>query len=113
MHEYSIVQALLEQCESHAKEHKATRITRVMLKIGKLSGVEPYLLQSAFDAFKEGGICRDALLQMELQNLVLYCEACGKHTEQSEVRYQCKHCQSAQVRAVDGEEMFLMRLEME
>lgn len=113
MHEYSIVQALLEQCEGHAKAQGASRVTRVVIKIGKLSGVEPYLLQSAFDAFKEGGICRDAFLQMELQNLVLYCEACGKDSEQSEVRYQCKHCQSTQVRPVDGEEMFLMRLEME
>ncbi len=113
MHEYSIVQALLEQCESHAKEQGATRITEVVIKIGKLSGVEPYLLESAFETFKEGGICKDAFLKMELQNLVLYCEVCHEHSEQSEVCYQCRHCQSAHVRAVDGEEMFLMRLEME
>ena len=60
MHEYSIVQALLEQCEEHAKANDSTKITKVVTKIGKLSGVEPHLLETAFETFKERkGVCRD------------------------------------------------------
>ncbi len=50
---------------------------------------------------------------MQLQNLVLHCNVCNEESEQSEVRYQCKHCQSTDVSVVDGEEMYLMTLEME
>ena len=53
MHEYSIVQALLEQCEHYAEENDAEKITKVVVKIGKLSGVEPHLLEVAFETFKE------------------------------------------------------------
>ena len=60
MHEYSIVQALLDQCEDHAKEHNATAVTKVVVKIGKYSGVEPHLLEVAFETFKEKTICSDA-----------------------------------------------------
>lgn len=60
MHEYSIVQALLDQCEHYAKENDAEIVTKVTVKIGKFSGVEPYLLETAFDTFKETTICSQA-----------------------------------------------------
>ena len=113
MHEYSIVQALLEQCENYAKENNAAKITKVVTKIGKLSGVEPHLLEIAFDTFKEKTVCDEAEFVMNLQNLLLYCNDCKCESEQDEVRYQCLHCQSTNVSVVDGEEMYLMTLEME
>ena len=113
MHEYSIVQALLEQCENYTKENNAVKITKVVTKIGKLSGVEPHLLEIAFETFKEKTVCDGAEFVMNLQNLILYCNDCHRESEQSEVRYQCLHCQSTNVSVVDGEEMYLMTLEME
>jgi hydrogenase nickel insertion protein HypA len=113
MHEYSIVQALLTQCEEHAKANDATKITKVVTKIGKLSGVEPHLLETAFETFKESSICDGAEFIMQLQDLKLYCNNCKKESEQSEVRYQCLHCDSTDVSVLDGEDMFLMTLEME
>ena len=53
MHEYSVVQSLLESCEEHARQNDAKKVTKVVVKIGVLSGVEPDLLQTAFDTFKE------------------------------------------------------------
>jgi len=38
MHEYSIVQALINQCEGVAREHEATTIVKVVTKIGAMSG---------------------------------------------------------------------------
>ena len=113
MHEYSIVQALLEQCENHVKANNATKVVKVVTKIGKLSGVEPYLLETAFNTFKEKTVCDGAEFVMNLQNLRLYCNTCKKESEQREVRYICLHCQSTDVSVVDGEEMYLMTLEME
>lgn len=113
MHEYSIVQALLEQCEGLAKANNSSKITKVVTKIGKLSGVEPHLLETAFDTFKEKTVCDGAEFVMNLQDLKLYCNTCRKESEQSEVRYQCVHCQSTDVSVTDGEDMYLMTLEME
>ncbi len=113
MHEYSIVQALLDQCEEHARANDSTKITKVVTKIGKLSGVEPHLLEAAFETFKEHTVCEGAEFVMQLQDLKLYCNACQQESEQSEIRYQCLHCQSTNVSVIDGEEMYLMTLEME
>lgn len=113
MHEYSIVQALLDQCENHAKANHAAKVTKVVTKIGKFSGVEPHLLQIAFDTFKEKTLCEDAAFVMNVQDLVLECNACGKQSTHERAEYVCTHCQSNDVKVVDGEEMYLMQLELE
>ncbi|WP_456428156.1 hydrogenase/urease nickel incorporation protein HypA [Nitratifractor sp.] len=113
MHEYSIVQALLDQCESHAAKHGATKITKVVTKIGVLSGVEPDLLQTAFDTFKEGTVCDGAEFVMEIQPVVIRCPDCGQETTLEELNLVCPKCESIQTEIIDGEEMYLMRLEME
>ena len=115
MHEYSIVQALLNQCEEHAAKHQAKRITKVVTKIGVLSGVEPDLLQTAFDTFKEGTICDGAEFVMNIQPVVLYCQKCGHEAtlEMDDLILTCAKCGSLETRIVDGEEMYLMSLEME
>ncbi|WP_456392915.1 hydrogenase maturation nickel metallochaperone HypA/HybF, partial [Nitratifractor sp.] len=89
MHEYSIVQALLNQCEEHAAAHGAKKILKIVTKIGVLSGVEPDLLQTAFDTFKEGTICEGAEFVMNLQKIVVYCRHCKRESTLDELNLAC------------------------
>ena len=113
MHEYSIVQALLNQCENIAKEHEAKRVTKVVTKIGVMSGVEIHLLQTAFDTFKEGTICDGAQFIINHQKIKLHCNECKVEYEIDEIHYKCIECESLNVKVIDGEDMYLMSLEME
>ena len=112
MHEYSVVQALLNQCEEIAEQNDATKVTKVICKIGVMSGIEIHLLQVAFDTFKEGTICDSAEFVINKQKLKLECKACGNIFEVDEVRYYCVKCESLKVKVLDGEDMYLMSLEM-
>ncbi len=112
MHEFSIVQDLLYMCEKNAKDNSATKVTKVEVKIGKLSGVEPHLLQIAFDTFKEKTICDGAEFCIHHQDLVVRCTMCGKETILEKNTFACPHCDGA-VEVLDGEDMYLMKLEME
>lgn len=113
MHEYSIVQALIEQCESQAQLHNATEVSKVVIKIGVLSGVEPCLLEAAFATFKEtSSVCQTAELEMQIQAVEILCRSCGQASTLTEHNYVCPKCQSPAVSITDGEEMFLMQLEM-
>jgi len=112
MHEYSVVQALLNQCEENAVANDATKVTKVVCKIGVMSGIETHLLQVAFDTFKEGTMCQEALLVLNTQKLKLECKDCGHVFEVDEVRYFCTKCESLRVKVLDGEDMYLMSLEM-
>ncbi|KYJ87487.1 hydrogenase/urease nickel incorporation protein HypA [Sulfurovum riftiae] len=113
MHEYSVVQALLNQCEEVAVQNEAEKVTKVVCKIGVMSGIEIHLLQMAFDTFKEGTMCDSAEFVINEQKLKLECKECGHIFETDEIRYYCTKCESLRVKVLDGEDMYLMSLEME
>jgi hydrogenase nickel incorporation protein HypA/HybF len=113
MHEFSIVNALLEMCEKNAKENDAKKVTKVEIKVGKLSGVEPHFLETAFNTFKEETVCDGAEFVMHLQDIVIRCQSCNSESTLSINEFICPTCKSEDVSVIDGEEMYLMRLEME
>jgi hydrogenase nickel incorporation protein HypA/HybF len=86
----------------------------VVVGIGRLSGVEPDLLKIAFDTFKEKTICEDAELVMEIENIAIKCNDCGKETDLGErLTRKCPHCGSLNTTIVRGQDLYLKRLEME
>jgi len=112
MHEYSVVQALLNQCEEIAAENDATKITKVVCKIGVMSGIEIHLLRVAFDTFKEGTMCDGAEFVIDEQKLKVRCRACKSEYEIDEINYKCRECGHLGMDTVDGEDMYLMSVEM-
>ena len=112
MHEYSIVQSLLESCKENAVANKANKITKVVVKIGVMSGIEIELLKSAFNTFKEGSICNDAQFIVNRQPIIIKCLKCQKESTLSKNEYQCPICNSVELNIIDGEGMYLMQLEM-
>ena len=113
MHEYSIVQSLLDSCDKNAKENNATKVIKVVVKIGVMSGVEPELLKTAFDTFKEKTICEEAEFIINMQSVVVKCNECQKESTLKELKYTCQICDSLDLEIIDGEDMYLMQLELE
>ncbi|MDY0123224.1 hydrogenase/urease nickel incorporation protein HypA [Sulfurimonas sp.] len=113
MHEYSIVQSLIDSCEEHARKNNAKKVTKVVVKIGILSGVEPHLLHKAYEMFRLGTICHEAELVLNLQKVKVHCNVCGVVEELDKNEFICPKCGSYDIKVLDGEEMYLMSLELE
>lgn len=113
MHELAIVQDLLNLCESNARKNNAKKITKVEIEIGRLSGVEGHYLRSAFDAFKANSICEEANLIIHTKEVVIKCDECDFEGEILDNSFICPNCNSAFIRVIGGEDMYLMRIEME
>ena len=65
MHEYSIVQAMFEQIDRVARTHGAQAVRRIRVQIGEFAGVDPALFQSAYEVYRIGTPCADAVLQID------------------------------------------------
>ena len=115
MHEYSIVQSLLDVIEDNARKNSSNKVKKIVVKIGVLSGVEPHLLEMAFNTFKEKTICEDAEFIMEIQPIVVKCEECGSISkfEKNQIFFECQSCGGVELDVLDGEDMLLMSLELE
>ena len=113
MHEFSIVQSLLALIEEHAHERGAKKVTKVVLRVGVLSGVEAHLLKVAFDTFKEGTVAQEAELVIKQEKLKVFCKDCNETFEKDELNALCPKCGSLNTEIVGGEDLLLESLEME
>ena len=113
MHEFSVVQSLMGLIEENARQNNAKSVSKVVVKIGKMSGIEPHLLKIAFDTFKEKTICENAELEMVLQEVIAYCEDCQREFVIKEHRFICPFCNGFNLQIKDGEDMYLMSIEMD
>ncbi|MCK9473283.1 hydrogenase maturation nickel metallochaperone HypA [Sulfurimonas sp.] len=113
MHEYSIVQSLLDSCEENALKNNAKKVTKVVVKIGVMSGVEPELLRTAFETFKEKTLCEEAEFIINIQQIVIKCNKCLREAVLKSTEYCCPTCKDTDIDILDGEDMYLMQLELE
>jgi len=113
MHELSIVASLFEILEAKAKENRATQIVRVKLKVGKLAGVVPEFLQTAFDSYKQGTIAAEARLEVEEVPLKVRCQKCGAEIEKEDFVLICPSCSSTDLKILEGMELLLEKIDLE
>jgi len=111
MHEYSIVQSLLDRVRHEVTARNANRARRLWARIGELSGVEIGLLRTAYELCRASTVCSDAPLVVRRVAARWECPACGAHIER-DLRLACAICGSP-ARLVEGDEIMLDRIEME
>lgn len=111
MHEYSIVQALLERVDAEARARKATAVHRLSVRIGELSGVEMDLLATAYETFRDRTICERAELSLRLVPARWECPRCSGLIARGNV-LTCPSC-AVPARLIEGDEIMLDRIEME
>ena len=109
MHEYSIVQALIERVEQEAAARGAKRVVRLWVSLGELSGVEPQLLTTAYDTFRERTICEGAPMELERVPASWTCRRCACPVIGA---LRCEQCQTPAT-LITGDEILLNRIEME
>jgi len=113
MHEYSIVQSLIERVEHEAVARGAKRVVRLWVRLGELSGVEPDLLATAYDTFREHTICEGAPMELDRIAAAWACSRCGGELPSNVTdALRCPRCH-APATLVAGDEILLSRIEME
>jgi hydrogenase nickel incorporation protein HypA/HybF len=111
MHEVSIMKSVLDIAFAHLRHEKATRIHRVQLRVGALSGVVPEALSFAFDALKVSTPAAHAALEVEYLPVRFFCSKCALDFEGSDVAEFCPTCGSPIANPRQGRELDLVSLE--
>ena len=112
MHELSICQALIEQVEAVASKEGAVQVVQVRIGIGPLAGVEPQLLEQAFQLARAGSIAATASLLIDHLPLKVSCRQCGQETAAKATNLACGTCGNWQTQLVSGDEMLLLQVEL-
>lgn len=112
MHELSVCQGMMSQLQSIAAEQRARTISKVTVRIGPLSGVEPQLLAQAFPLAAAGSIAADAELVLETLPIRVRCQSCGAESEAQANRLLCGVCGDFHTQLISGDELLLASVEL-
>ena len=113
MHELSICQALMSQVEAIARDNQAVRVTAITLGLGPLSGVEAQLLKNAYPVASSGTVADGAELLIRSTAVRVKCSECGKESEVKPNHLTCGHCENWHTELISGDELLLIRVEMD
>jgi hydrogenase nickel incorporation protein HypA/HybF len=115
MHETSIAMGLLNSLSELAEKENAKEITKVRVRIGKLSGIVVDSFVFAFDALKSNyPKLKRAKLLVEEVPVKYRCLDCGNEFEVETIYFpECTKCQSVNLKQVSGEELEVVDVEIE
>jgi len=81
MHEISLVKNIFKMLEEEFPG-RVEKLSRIQLKAGMLSNVQPILMQNAFEAVVEDEPKYAGIkLEVEVLPILIYCDDCDKATE--------------------------------
>ena len=110
MHEYSIVQSLVDSVAAAVGARDA-EVHEVHIAIGEMSGVDCGLLITAYEVFRAGTLCERAALTIDRIPAQWHCPRCRQPIAKGAF-LRCAACNSpAQLAA--GDEIILQRIELE
>ena len=115
MHETSIALSLLNSLSELAEKERAKEVTKVRVRIGKLSGIVVDSFVFAFNALKPNypKLGRAELLVEEVPSRYR-CLDCGNEFEVETIYFpECTRCRSVNLKLISGEELEVVDVEIE
>jgi len=111
MHELSIMTEALRMAVDAAKSDGATRVRKLRLRIGSLSGVVPDSLRFAFDVVCHGTMAEGATLEIEAVPAACWCATCRAEFECVDFFNECPRCHNVSGELRRGRELDIAAVE--
>jgi hydrogenase nickel incorporation protein HypA/HybF len=112
VHEAGLAQTALEVAAEKARERGATRVHRLTLRVGDLSGVVPEALRFALEALSPGTPAEGAVFDIAVVPVECQCPACDLPFHPADVVYACPACGQISWDVRRGHELELVSLEV-
>ncbi|HET7841379.1 MAG TPA: hydrogenase maturation nickel metallochaperone HypA [Terriglobia bacterium] len=113
MHELGIANSIFDAVRSEAERRPGARVSRVGVRVGELSSVDPDALKFSFEVLVKDTPFSPLPLQIELCPLRHRCPACGNAFVVVDYATVCPHCGERRTECVGGTELELSFLELE
>jgi len=113
VHEFAITQSILNIVLDEAKAAQASKIYRINLVIGELSGVVSDSVQFYFDFLKKDNAAEGATIDFKQVPAELRCRDCSTSFNPKDSLWACPACQSSSVEVVSGRHCYVESIEVE
>ncbi len=113
MHELSITQSILSIALEKANEAQASKISKINLVIGELSGIVSDCVQLYFGFLSKDTLAEEADLSFYQPPTQLRCRNCTTIFSPEEMEWTCPGCQGQNLEILSGRECYVDSIEVE
>lgn len=114
MHELSIVENIVKVvCDKLDEIDADSRVSRVRVRVGKMSTAVPDCLQFYFEFLKKDTPLESASLDIVEVPVSGRCRQCGKEFEIGEPVFLCPSCSSINIEITSGRELLVESIDVE
>jgi hydrogenase nickel incorporation protein HypA/HybF len=114
MHEFSLMQGILDSVTPVARQHGAERVTGIALDIGVMTQVVEECLTFAFDTLTEDDpLYNGAKLTLNFITPKSRCLDCGTEFEHDRFHLKCPECGSPATMVLQGKEMHIASIDVD
>ncbi|OGF68087.1 MAG: hypothetical protein A2Y62_05610 [Candidatus Fischerbacteria bacterium RBG_13_37_8] len=114
MHELSIAKRIIDKASELREEYQASKIIKIYIKIGALSGVEQENLHFCYNILIEGmDEFKESQLIIEEKEWIVKCNNCGTEYNPDVHLLLCPGCQMNSSTLISGDELDFVSLEVE
>lgn len=113
MHEMGIVVGLVDMAVEHAEKNHATRVHRVVLQVGGISGVVPRYLLEFYPVVVEGTMLEGSELVIEPVEASVFCTKCATTYDPCRTEMVCPKCGSEECDVIEGRGLMVKEIVIE
>lgn len=107
MHELGLLCAVVKTVESVMQEEKLSRVDKIVLSVGELSGVVPHFLDECWPAAVEGTPLAKTQLEYEMVPGICRCRDCGREFSGYLHDLKCPDCGSGFLEPLTGTDFII------
>jgi hydrogenase nickel incorporation protein HypA/HybF len=111
MHEFSIVQSIVDIALESAALNNIEYISAVEVEVGQASGVMPEAMEFAWEAAIAGTLLSKALLKIKQIPLKVKCGICRHQYQPEDIYDACPHCGEINPEILSGKELKVVAIE--
>ena len=112
MHELSLAESLIDTIEEESRKQHFSRVRKIWLEVGMLSGVEPEALRFGFEVAARRTCAEGAALEILETPGEAWCQDCQQTVAIRAYYDGCPLCRSHRLRVTGGEQFQLKELEV-
>jgi hydrogenase nickel incorporation protein HypA/HybF len=105
MHEFSIVQNIIDIATGAAHQNQLKTVSCVEVEVGQASGVVPDALEFAWESAVKDTFLRHASLMMKIIPLTVKCRMCGLQFKPEDIYESCSDCGAMNPEILSGKEL--------
>ena len=113
MHEFSVAKSLVENVIHLQNKNSWSKVARVTIVVGKLSGFETYALESCTEIIKSELAMSDTNFCFVSEDVLVKCQDCKCETHAEPMLLHCSGCKSQNVEVTAGQSLIIKSVEIE